>query len=51
MPLTTAVDANVISALWTGKASSAHCKLGLENARAEQQLREDAERELRKELT
>ena len=28
-----------------------HLPLGLENARAEQQLREDAERELRKELT
>jgi hypothetical protein len=27
-----------------------HLPLGLENARAEQELREDAERELRKEL-
>lgn len=31
--LTTAVDANVISALWTGEVSSAHCMVGLENAR------------------
>lgn len=31
--LKTAIDSNVISALWTGEASQAHCQRGLEDAK------------------